>query len=351
MGLASQGQELTDLRTQFDWIAAVSVTCQEQALRDLDQAYLNFFSGRSGYPSPRRKGVNDSFRFKGRETSTRKLNAKWGSIRVPKIGWVKFRDTRPIVGEVRNVTIARAADGWYASIACQLDHEAPVSVAPHVGIDRGIANTISLSTGEHYSVPASLIAMDRRKRAAQRVLSGRKRGSRRYAKARDRVAAASARVADARKDWQHRISLDIARRFGVAAIEDLKIKNMTASGRGKRGLNRSILNQGWGAFATMLTYKMEERGGTVVKVPAAYTSQTCSECGVIDRESRESQASFHCRHCGHVAHADVNAAIEILRRSTAWLRVEEAGYGPVEARTEGVSDHAENPMASAVGGC
>ncbi len=337
INFASQCRELTLLRAEYDWVAAVYVTCQEQALRDLDKAYQDFFCGQKRYPSPRRKGLHDSFRFKGRETDIRRLNAKWSAVRVPKIGWVKFRDTRPVAGEIRTVTISRSGDAWYVAVASLIEHEAPATAAPCVGIDRGIANTISLSTGEHFSVPASLIAIDHRKRAAQRVLCRRKKGSRRRAKALRIVSRLSARLANARKDWQHRTSLDIARRFGLAAIEDLKIKNMTASGKGKRGLNRSILNQGWGAFALMLTYKMEERGGTVVKVPAAYTSQTCSECGVIDRESRESQASFHCRHCGHRAHADTNAAIEILRRSTAWQRVEEAGCGPVEARTIGAT--------------
>lgn len=338
----SQCRELTALRAEYDWIAAVRSTCQTQALRDLDRAFANFFAGRASFPSPRRKGVNDSFRFQGRDTETRRLNAKWSAIRVPKIGWVKFRDTRPLTGEIRNVTISRSADGWHASIACLIEHDAPANDNPHVGIDRGIANTISLSTGEHFSVPASLIALDRRKRASDRIASRRKRGSRRHAKAQRRVSRLSARLANARRDWQHRTSLDIAKRFSTAAIEDLKIKNMSASGAGKRGLNRSILNQGWGAFATMLAYKMEERGGTVVKVPAAYTSQTCSECGAIDRESRENQATFHCRHCGHRAHADTNAALSILRGSTSAMRVEGHDCVPVEARTF-------NPVSA--GGC
>lgn len=101
----------------------------------------------------------------------------------------------------------------------------------------------------------------------------------------------------------------------------------------KRGLNRSILNQGWGAFARILAYKLEERGGTLVLVNPAYTSQTCSECGTIDKESRESQAVFKCRHCGHEAHADTNAALNILRRNTASMGVEGLHLRPDEALT------------------
>ena len=111
----------------------------------------------------------------------------------------------------------------------------------------------------------------------------------------------------------------------------------------KRGLNRSILAQGWHAFAAMLEYKLAERGGQVFFVDPAYTSQTCSACGCINRESRKSQASFLCVDCGHEAHADVNAAINILRRSPAG--VEGAGCGPVEARPGEMLTHLENLAA------
>jgi putative transposase len=116
-------------------------------------------------------------------------------------------------------------------------------------------------------------------------------------------------------------------------LEDLSVIGMTASGRGKRGLNRSILEQGWGAFERTLAYKLEERGGTLCKVNPAYTSQTCSACGIINKASRESQASFACRHCGFAGHADTNAAINILRRGTASMRGEGSAYAPVEPRT------------------
>lgn len=91
----AQARELTALRSEYDWIAAVSQTCQQQALRDLDKAYGNFSKDIARYPTPRRKGVNDTFRFQGREVEVRKLNGKWSALRLPKIGWVKFPDTRP----------------------------------------------------------------------------------------------------------------------------------------------------------------------------------------------------------------------------------------------------------------
>lgn len=330
----SQCYDVRPLRTQADWIAAVPFDCLAQALRDLDTAFHRFFTGVSKYPRFRKRGENDSFRFRGRDAPTKRLNAKWQIIRLPKIGWVKFRSTRPIIGVVKEVTVRRALSGWHVSLSAEIGDSPQRLPGRSVAIDRGIANTLALSTGERLSLPASLKTIDRRHRAAQRVLARRKRGSKRRAKALRRCAVLSARRARIRRDWHHKAALSIARRFGTVVLEDLKVKNMSAAGKGKRGLNRSILNQGWSIFEAILAYKLEDRGGTLIKVDPAYTSQACSACGTIDRESRESQASFACQHCGFREHADVNAAINILRRgNTAHLRVEDGQWPADEARS------------------
>lgn len=343
----SQAKELTELRRQFDWIASVSQTSQQQALRDLDQAYQRFFRGVSDYPTHRKKGVNDSFRATGREVEVRRHNDKWASAWLPKIGWVKFRWTREISGSVLNVTVSHNADGWHISFAGTREGTSPQSL-PAIGIDRGVANTLTLSSGEMMSLPESLKAIDAKKRRAQRIMTRRKRGSARYARARRRVASLSRRAARVRQDWLHRATTRICRDHGTVAIEALQTANMTKSGGGaaKTGLNRSILAQAWRTFENMLAYKLEERGGALVKVNPAYTSQTCSDCGTVDRESRESQASFNCRHCGFRAHADHNAAINILRRSTSPMVVEEGHWLSVEAITRG-GDAPENQRAAA----
>ena len=211
-----------------------------------------------------------------------------------------------------------------------------------VGIDRGVAETLALSTGEMLTLPSCLAVLDRKKRKVQRVLARRKRGSVRYAKQRRRVAAIQARQGRIRKDWHHRVTRDLSKRIGTVVLEQLDIKSMTASAEGtlanpgsmvrqKAGLNRSILNQGWHIFETLLSYKLEDRGGYLCKVPAHYTSQTCSECGTVDGKSHENQVSFVCRHCGHNMNADHNAAINILRRNMSFMVVEERHWLFVEA--------------------
>jgi putative transposase len=322
----SQARELTAIRAEVPWIAECPIDAQQQALRDLDGAFRNFFSGRAGYPKPRRKFVNEAFRIpSSRVGDVEVLNSKWARIRLPKIGYVKFRLTRPLRGEVGNVTIGREANGWHIAFSCEFDHEIPDNDNPSVGLDRGIANNVALSTGEMYSMPKD--GLEEKHGQWQKVASRRKGKSKRQAKARRHAAKVAAKVARKRRHWQHVVTARIARRFGAAVIENLNVKGMMASASGtieepgknvaqKRGLNRSIGRAAWFSFETLLTYKLEFVGGYVVKVDPRYTSVTCSECGSRDKGNRENQAKFHCLSCGHQDHADINAAINILRAGT-----------------------------------
>jgi len=328
IGYVQQAADLTRLRAEFEWVASVSQTCQQQALRDLGKAFANFFAGRGEYPTPRKKRVNDSFRFQGREVAVERLNRNWGRVRLPKIGWVRFRWTRAVEGRLLNVTVSPDALGWHVSFACEIEHGAPANIAPPVGIDRGVTHALALSDGTFADMPVErLRVLDRRARKHSRALARCKRGSNRRKKVRARLSATKAKAARIRKHFNHVQSSRIANVFGTVAVEELRAANMTRSARGtveqpgrnvraKAGLNRAILEQGWHQFATFLSYKLEANGGFLVSIPAAYTSQTCSCCGSISRHHRKSQAVFECSDCGHSANADTNAAINILKAGT-----------------------------------
>lgn len=343
-----QSAEITALRKEFDWIQAVPREALDSAAKDAERAFDRFFRGAGGYPTYRKRSDGCGFSLRGRYTSTRSLNAKWSEARLPGFGWVKFRRTRPMMGCAKIVTLHEDGGEWFVGFQNEIELSPVSPLTLGVGIDRGVANAVALSTGELFQIPASIEALDRRRRKAQRVLSRRVRGSKRREKARARVAAFHARARRMRTDWLHRVSTDISRRFGHVAIEALQIKNMTASASGtvdepgrkvaqKRGLNRSILAQGWGRIDRMLSYKLAATGGTLARVNPAYTSQSCSACGAVDAKSRESQAVFRCVHCGHEDHADINAAKEILRRSTSVQLVEGARWRPDETRTMGAA--------------
>lgn len=340
--------ELTALRRELVWLATVPRDPLDRALEELDLAYRAFFSGVSGYPSFRRRNQGCGFSIRGRDARVERLSAKWARVRIIGLGWFKFRHTREVPGVIKKVSIREVGGAWYVSLACEIEIADAFPLAAQVGIDRGVTNTLALSTGQLFQIPERIAAVDRRRKRAQRTLARRVKGSNRRAKQRARVAVLYARARRMRSDWLHRTTTTISRQFGLVAIEALNVRGMTASAAGtidapckgvaqKRGLNRSILAQSWGQFERMLAYKLEAIGGALIRVPAAYTSQTCSACGAVDHRSRESQAVFRCIHCSHEAHADINAAKEILRRSTSELLVEGARQRPREARTTGVA--------------
>ena len=322
ISFASQCRELTELRKEFDWIRAVPQDCQKMAMKNLETAFSRWWKGLACHPERRRKHRHSSFTFEGRNTEIRKINRRWGQVRLPKIGWVKFRFTRPVKGKICEATVSKTPLGWQISFGCKFEEEL-VDNGLTVGIDRGVTVPIMLSDGTSYSLPAEIKRHEDAVRRAQRVLSRRKRGSKRYLKAKQRLAKIKARQARARKHWAHVATTRITRRYSGVVIEALKTKNMTSSGPHKRGLNRSILNVGWGQIETMLAYK----AARLVKVNPAYTSQTCSSCGTVDSQSRKSQANFVCTSCGHRDNADRNAANVILIRGST------PSVEPVEART------------------
>jgi putative transposase len=320
-----QCRQLTQARAEHPWLAAGSQTVQQQALRDFSKAMTAFFdpANPAGRPSWRKAGRDEGFRItgrRGRQWDVRRVSRKVGQVWVPKAGWVRFRWSRTVPAGVKSYRVTRdRADRWHVAFAVI---PAPVPAPGNgesVGIDRGVAVSAALSTGELLHAPA-LTGRERiRLRRLQRKLARAKRGSNRRGRVRHAIARLRARETDRRKDWAEKVSTDIARRFDVIRVEDLKIGNMTRSAKGTRenpgrnvrakaGLNRGILGSGWG----LLVRRLEDKApGRVQKIRPALTSQRCSACGQVDRDSRESQAVFRCTACGFAGHADVNAAINI----------------------------------------
>ena len=324
-GYLEQCRQLTAARAEYPWLGAGSQTVQQQALRDFAQAMAAFFDPRNpaGRPSWRKAGRDEGFRItgrRGRQWDMRRVSRKVGQVWVPKAGWVRFRWSRAVPPGAKSyrVTMDRAGR-WHVAFAVI---PAPVPAPGNgeaVGIDRGVAVSAALSTGELLHCPA-LTARERiRLRRMQRTRARATRGSNRRGRVRHAIARMRARETDRRKDWAEKVSTDIARRFDVIRVENLQIKNMTRSAKGTRGdpgrnvrqkagLNREILGSGWG----LLVRRLEDKApGRVEKIKPHYTSQRCSACGQVDRDSRESQAVFRCTACGFACHADVNAARNI----------------------------------------
>lgn len=252
----------------------------QQTLRDLDRAFVNFFSGRARVPRFRRKGRADRFRIQSRPRAlveVRRLSRRWAELRIPKLGWVRMRWTRRPLGEIKHVTISRDALGWHAALCCERNAEAHgPHTGPPVGIDRGVVATVVLSTGKVRSCPqlsaGQIERLHRLSRKAgrqetlrRRRLPGQRDRSRRHQRTLREIARLRARQGRIRRDFLHKLSHDIAKSHGFVVVEGLRVTDMTRSAKGslaepgvnvraKSGLNRAILEQGWSELQRMLAY-------------------------------------------------------------------------------------------------
>ncbi|AGB21980.1 transposase [Mycobacterium sp. JS623] len=314
--------QLTAARAEHDWLAAGSQTVQQQALRDFAQARRKFFNGMHRRPTWRRAGVHEGFRQVAvKPRQVKRLNRRFGQVWLPKVGWVRFQLSHPVPTGVKSyrVTCDRAGR-WHIGFAHVPDPITGPGDSSVVGIDRGVAVSAALSTGELLHAPVLSGGEVKRLKVLQQRLARAERGSNRRARAKRAIAKLRARETDRRKDWIETATTDIARRFDTIRIEALDVRAMSRSARGtvgqpgqrvaqKRGLNRGISRSGWGLLAARLQHKAF---GRVQQIPAAYTSQQCSVCEHIAPGNRKSQAVFECEACNAgPCNADVNAARNI----------------------------------------
>ena len=341
-GYVQQCRQLTAARAEHPWLAAGSQTVQQQALRDFAQAMAAFFDPQNPArrPSWRKAGRDEGFRIvgRGRQWDVRRVSRHIGQVWIPKAGWVRFRWSRAVPPGAKSyrVTMDRAGR-WHIGFAAIPEPIPAPGNGQAVGIDRGVAVSAALSTGEMLHTPGLTVGERRRMRRLERELARAKRGSNRRGRVKHAIARLRARETDRRKDWAEKTSTSIVRRFDVIRVEDLRIRNMTRSAKGTRenpgrkvrqkaGLNRDILRSGWG----LMVRRLEDKApGRVEKIKPAFTSQQCSACGRVDPKSRESQARFVCTACGFACNADVNAARNIAAGHVVTARGGDGAARPV----------------------
>ena len=231
------------------------------------------------------------------------------------------------MGAIKNVTVSRRGEKWDVSIQTEYEVSLPAANPSEIGIDMGVKRFVTMSNGD-FVEPLNPFKQEREKLAKlQRKLARQKKGSRNSTKTKRKIARLHRYIADSRRDFLHKTSTKIAKNHSIVYVEDLKVSNMSASAGGtkessgknvrqKSGLNRSILDQGWYSFFQMLSYKLERRGGKLIKVDPKNTSRTCPRCGLVSAENRKSQATFACIGCGYRSNADEVGAINILMGRT-----------------------------------
>jgi putative transposase len=297
------------------------VHTQQQTLKDLERAFVNFFEKRADFPCFKRKGTGDSFRYP--DPKQIKLDDDNGRVFVPKLGYIRYRNSRMVLGEVRSATVSMRAGKWYVSILTGRGVEQPVPHGPAVGIDVGVVRFAPMSDGTFIAPLARFKKHEQRLAKYQRRMARKVKGSSNWKKAKARVQRIYAHIANARNDFLHKASNSISKNHAMIAVEDLKISNMSKSAKGtasapgrnvraKSGLNKSILDQGWGEFRRQLEYKTARRGGFFVAVDPKNTNRRCPCCGHVSKDNRRTQALFACVACGHEANADYIGALNVL---------------------------------------
>ena len=320
----------------YAFLKEVPAHCLQQKLKDLDKAFRDAFDKTQPLkrlPNFKKRGLNDSIRF----PDPKQFLIDNRRIKLPKLGWIGFVKSQDIAGDLRNATISRIAGDWYISIQVEQEVLEPVhSSNTAIGIDVGIAHFASLSDGRSIDSPHAYRSLEKILAKAQKKLAKKKRFSQNWRKLQKRIQKLHRKIANCRHDFLNKLSTLLSKSHALIVLEDLKISNMSKSAKGsidapgtnvkaKSGLNKSILDQGWGEFKRQLEYKLDWLGGILVKVNPKHTSQRCNVCGHTEKGNRLSQSEFKCLACGHLENADINAAKNILAAGHAVLACGETG--------------------------
>jgi putative transposase len=333
-----QCRTLTELKECRPDVIASGITLCRGTLKRLDRAYGGFYrrvqrGERPGYPRFKSARRFDSLEW--RDHGGWKLNVECRRLYLMGIGEIKTNFHQPFRGEPKTITVKREGTKWWLSLHCVNVPAVPMArTCAEIGIDLGVVNQIATSDGElkkgdHFTSKTQ-VQLAR----SQRQLSNKQRGSNRRRRQVEEVARLHRKVKNQRNNAAHEISRRLVDDYDFIAVEDLKIDNMVRTPKGrpdpekpgaflhngakrKAGLNRSIHDAGWGHFISLLSYKAESAGRTVVSVDPRYTSQMCAECLHVDAGNRISQEEFRCQKCRHCDFADINAARNILRAGRA----------------------------------
>ena len=307
-------------RKELLWLNKAPSQALQQTIKNLEFAYINLFGKHIDFPRFKKKGSSDSFRY----PQGFKLDQENGRVFLPKLGWIRYRNNRDILGRAKNITVSGKGGKWYLSV--QTEHEVEQSVHPAtsiVGIDVGIARFATLSDGTYIEPLNNFKHHQRRLARVQWIMSYKTKFSNNWTKARTRVQRIHTTIANIRRDFVHKNPTTISKNHALVCIEDLQVKNLSKSAAGifdapernvraKSSLNRLILDQGWAEFWRQLGYKQSWLDGDVLTIPPRNTSRRCHVCDHTHADNRMTQANFECVECGFAEDADLVGATNIL---------------------------------------
>lgn len=315
LGYTCQANELKAVRATNERLAGFSYSAEQQVLRRLDKAFRAFFrrlrtGSKAGFPRFQAKSRFDSAEFRVGDGLTIRKNNRLGIVGIPGQIKVKWHRTLPTEAKVGVAVVSRSCGKWYVCFQVELPTaEIVARNGPDIGIDVGLSSLIATSNGETVAAPRWTRKAAKKQRRLQRALARCRRNSRRRLKVKRNLARHSARTANCRRDFLHKLSRALVNRYAVIAIEDLSVDRLARS-----MLAKSVHDAAWGQLRQFLTYKAESAGSEVIAVDPRGTSQLCSECG--GHVPKTLAVRWHdCPECGYSADRDVNAARNVLLRA------------------------------------
>lgn len=308
LSFANSSKVLTELKKQKTWLKEVDAVSLQQTLRDLDSAYRNFFSGKSKYPKFKRKDDKNSYRA----NMNLSLNIENHTIKIPKVGSIRFRDKNDFgnVTKIYNITISKTTSWkYYASISAEVNIKHFEKTNQNVGIDLGLKDFAIFSNGEKIKNPRILKHLEDKYRRLAKAVSRKVKGSSNYQKAKLKLARFHDKVVNIRKDFLHKLSTNLVKTYDIICIENLNIKGFMKSNLAKSFQDVSLYE-----FIRQLEYKTKWYGKTISKVDRFYpSSQLCSKCGYKNSEVKNLKIrEWTCPECGTHHDRDINSAINIL---------------------------------------
>lgn len=330
---------------EFAWLSQAPKAILQQALRDLDKAYKDAFDKTQPLKRlPTRKKRTFSSTFRNPQIRSKRKDGRYSynlkvdnrRVFLPKIGWVGFYKSHEIIGDIKNITVSKTAGDWFVSIQTERQVEDPVHPSTTaVGCDRGVTVPFAFSDGTKTKAIKATKPLENKLAALQRKAAKQVKFSKNWQKTQEKIRKVHHKIACIRKDYLHKLSSRISNNHAMVYLEALSIDNMTKRAKpklsedglsyerngaaAKSGLNKAILDVGWGMFAEFLKYKQAWRGGYTATVPAPHTSQTCLVCGHKSKDNRHTQARFCCAECGFQGNADFVASVNVETRGQAGI--------------------------------